>query len=316
MDQNLAGLLIGIVKAIPDTAANTAVEAAKEAKASAEAAATAKAGNIETFYHPDYPNGVIIDEFGNVLGELDSQNKTQRLRGLKLSILGDSISTYDGFIPEGYAAYYPRGDVDDVSKTWWKKLISLSGLSLLKNASWSGSKVSGDTTIQTGATGCSEARINALKDGNVLPDIILCYISTNDWASDVSIGTYESTEDVDLASDVISNIADAYALMLYRLRNAYPNAVVYCITSLEGRTANGDTTYPVLNTKNETIHQVNHAIAEIAHIFGARVIDLQTCGIHYWNVANYTVDGRLHPNDAGTTIIAETIYRQLINDFE
>ena len=39
-DQNMVGLITGIVKGIPGTAANAAVEAANEAKASAEAAAT------------------------------------------------------------------------------------------------------------------------------------------------------------------------------------------------------------------------------------------------------------------------------------
>ena len=268
--------------------------------------------DIKMFYHPKYKNGVVIDGDGNVLGELSPVGS---LAGLKLSILGDSISTYSGYIPSGYATYYPQGDVDNVSKTWWHKLLDMSGMVLLKNASWSGSMVSGDTSLTTGQTGCSDARINALKDGDTKPDIIICYISTNDWAHNVSVGTYDSTEDVDLTTQVISNISDAYAIMLYKIRNAYPDAHMYCVTSLEGRRTSGDTSYPILNTNNESIHQANHAIAEIAHIFGAKVIDLQACGIHYWNVSNYTVDGTLHPNDAGTTVIANTIYKELKQDF-
>ena len=34
-------------------------------------------------------------------------------------IFGDSYSTYEGHIPEGYAVYYPRLDVGDVGETWW-----------------------------------------------------------------------------------------------------------------------------------------------------------------------------------------------------
>ena len=274
-------------------------------------------GGIETFYHPDYPNGAIVDGDGNLLGVLSAPAGTPGpLRGKTFSILGDSISTYQGYIPSGYAVYYPRGDVDNVEKTWWKKLIALSGMTLVKNASWSGSTVTGNTGSSSAAAGCSDARINDLKDGTTVPDIIICYITTNDWALNKELGSYDSKEDVDTTSATISNIADAYALMLYKIRNTYPNAIVYCVTSLEGRRVSGDSSYPIINTQGNTLHEVNHVVEEVAHIFGARVIDLQTCGIHYWNVANYTVDGTLHPNNAGTTVIADVINRRLVDDFK
>ena len=42
---------------------------------------------------------------------------------MKLSILGDSISTYEGWIPEGNSVFYPHnGAVQDVSQTWWKNI--------------------------------------------------------------------------------------------------------------------------------------------------------------------------------------------------
>ena len=268
--------------------------------------------DVTSFYSPNYPTGAIADEEGNILGVLSPANP---LSGKKFSILGDSISTYSGYLPSGYETYYPRGDLNSVDKTWWKKLIAYSGMSLLQNASWSGSTVSGDTSTTTGRIGCSDARINALKNGTILPDIIFCYISTNDWSSGVPAGSFDSKESIPSAQ-VINNISDAYALMLYKIRTTYPNADVYCITSLEGRQTSGDTSYPILNSNNETIHEVNHTIAEIAHIFGAKTIDLQTCGIHYWNIADFTVDGTLHPNNAGSTVIAETIYNQLMNDYQ
>ena len=272
--------------------------------------------------NPD-SNIYFADEDGNIgviLREgFDSANAgnagNSSLLGKKFSILGDSISTYNGYIPAGYATYYPRGDIDNVNKTWWKKLSDFSGMSMLKNASWSGSTVSGDMSITTGFVGCSDARINELKDGTTIPDIIICYISTNDWAVGVDVGSFDSKEEIP-SETVISNISDAYALMLYKIRMTYPNADVYCITSLEGRRTNGDTSYPIINSKGQTIHEVNHAITEIAHVFGAKIIDLQTCGIHYWNVSNFTVDGTLHPNNAGSSIIAKTIYNKLMNDYQ
>jgi len=264
----------------------------------------------------------IADENGNILMDLVSiqdEDDYNPLAGKKLSLLGDSITTFSGWIPSGYAVYYPRGDVDTVDKTWWYKLLQMSGMTLCRNAAWSGSSVTGNSQGSTAAAGCSDIRINDLTnpDTGDTPDIIICYITTNDWAngSQHAIGSFDCNDDLPAEGNV-TDIAPAYALMLYKIRNKYPDALVYCVTSLEGRQASGDNTFPIINSKGETIHEVNHAITEVAHIFGAKVIDLNTCGIHFWNINKYTVDGHLHPNNAGTTIIAKTVYRFLMNDLK
>ena len=145
-------------------------------------------------------------------------------------------------------------------------------------------------------------------------------ITSNDWAGGTSvvpaareIGSFDSTSEIP-SEGVITEISDAYALMLYKVRTAYPLARVYCITELEGRQTT-DQTYPIENSFHETIHQVNHAISEIAHIFGATVIDIQTCGIHYWNIGSYTVDGTLHPNVAGAKLIKDAVKAKLLETY-
>ena len=45
--------------------------------------------------------------------------ETADYAGKSLTIIGDSISTFSGFIPEGYAFTYPYEDLQDVSQTWW-----------------------------------------------------------------------------------------------------------------------------------------------------------------------------------------------------
>ena len=238
----------------------------------------------------------------------------QRLFGKKLAIVGDSISTFSGWIPSGYATYYPHGDLDTVEETWWYKLVKELGFNLIRNASWSGSRVSGDSEGNAYCA-CSDARIDALVgDNNETPDIILCYISTNDWANGIPVGSFTDKDEIP-SDGVFTEISKAYALMLYKIRTRYPLAQVYCITNLEGRRANGDTIYPIVNSQGETIHDVNHAIAEIAHIFGCHVIDLNVSGIHFWNVDSYTVDGTLHPNIAGAEIIKEVTKQTLINSY-
>ena len=71
------------------------------------------------------------------------ETEESSLQGKTVSILGDSISTFEGYIPEGYLAYYPGNDMtlDDVNDTWWMKMLQNTGMELLVNGSWSGSLV-------------------------------------------------------------------------------------------------------------------------------------------------------------------------------
>lgn len=276
---------------------------------------SSKTPQVGVLYSPLLYDFAIRDEnFNIVFGIINGLAITnQRLSGKNLAIIGDSISTYSGYIPSGYATYYPSGNVNSVYNTWWWKLYHELDLNLIRNASWSGSRVSGDSQ-GTAYCACSDERINAIiGDNSEVPDIILCYIGTNDWANGIPIGSFTDKDEIP-SEGTISEISKAYALMLYKLRTTYPNAYIYCITNLEGRRTS-DTTYPILNSQNETIHDVNHTITEIAHIFGCQVIDLNVSGIHFWNVASYTTDGTLHPNTAGQEIIKEVVKQTLINTY-
>lgn len=255
------------------------------------------------FIIQDINNNIV---FGMLYGKALSN---ARLHGKKLSIVGDSISTYANYSP---GSYYPSGDVDSVRKTWWYMLADELGMEILKNTSRSNTTVTGDSEATDAKPGCSTARINELKDGDVMPDIVICYMSTNDWGQNHEIGTFTSHDEIP-SEGVISDICPAYALMLYKIRTTYPDALVYCITNLEGRLHSGDTTYPVENSQGETIHDVNHAITEVAHIFGCHVIDLNTSGIHFWNISDYSLSGTpTHPNAAGMVVIKETVKQKLI----
>ena len=94
---------------------------------------------------------------------------------MKLSILGDSISTYEGWIPEGNSVFYPHnGAVQDVSQTWWKIVLDEAGFVLCTNGSSSGSTCIGDSRAADVKAGCSDLRISQLSgaDGEA-PDIII-----------------------------------------------------------------------------------------------------------------------------------------------
>ena len=78
-----------------------------------------------------------------------SDAKTQpvcpALQGKTISILGDSYSTFIGWIPQGYAVWYnpssPKTDVHQVEDTWWWQLCDKTGCTLLVNSSYSGSTI-------------------------------------------------------------------------------------------------------------------------------------------------------------------------------
>lgn len=58
-------------------------------------------------------------------------------------IIGDSYSTFEKYIPEGYLSYYPREDsqVTSVEQTWWHQLFAATGDTVVMNSSYSGSTI-------------------------------------------------------------------------------------------------------------------------------------------------------------------------------
>ena len=65
----------------------------------------------------------------------------------KVGILGDSYSTFGGYVPKDYYVYYDTdagekyGFVNDVNKTWWMKVVRETDSTLVINSSYSGSCV-------------------------------------------------------------------------------------------------------------------------------------------------------------------------------
>lgn len=100
--------------------------------------------------------------------------------GKTLSIYGDSISTFQGWIPEGNATWYyttGNGMPNGVEDAYWKKLLGALGMTLMVNNSWSGRRVSGSEAN----AGWKAANIAQLASGGTVPDVILIEMGTNDF---------------------------------------------------------------------------------------------------------------------------------------
>ena len=116
------------------------------------------------------------------------------LSGKKVSILGDSISTFyaEGSVMNSYYSgenqfYYPRysSTVKTVDLTWWYQLLNNTGMTLGINNSWSGSTAAGTNV----SSGVQDSRIDTL-DENGTPDIVIIYLGTNDCASAFTVDVF------------------------------------------------------------------------------------------------------------------------------
>ena len=259
----------------------------------------------------------VSENSGGSSSSQSSQNQTPRdLSGLKLSILGDSISTFDGYIPTDYTIFYPgSGDISTVEKTWWWQVMNATGMELNANASSSNTTITGDSLDTTGsAPGCSTKRMIDLTPGDdgPAPDILIVFMGTNDFLRSVELGTF--TEPSPQDEGVVNNFCDAYELMIQKLNALYPNAEIYFCTLLETNAGDVDEypqSYPATNKNGNTIGDFNAEIATIASAYSYPVIDVHNCGITYETLDQYTSDG-VHPNTEGAKLIAEYVTNALL----
>ncbi len=230
------------------------------------------------------------------------------LKGRRYSIIGDSISTYEGYVPEGYVAFYPTNTevLGGVENTWWKAMERLTGMKLLRNCSWSGQGMCGPSGVASGAeAGCSTSRIADLADGTTKPDVVIIYTGINDFNDTPKIGSMLGTwthADALPAEGNQLEFCKAYALGVAKAMTAYPDAEVYCCSLLEVTNPavdkDGVDAFPVTNANGNTIGDYNAAIESVAKALGAGFIDLHSCGISYFNAPRMLVDG-IHPNASG-----------------
>lgn len=259
----------------------------------------------------DIKSGVLKDVLG-----VDVHKEESPLKGKYLSLIGDSITTFSGWsnvapASTGGAIYYPYGAITNVEQTYWHKLITRTGMNLLVNNSWSGSRCSnsgGGPVVSTSNDRCKQLHKNGIN-----PDYILINIGTNDFNNDVELGTWNGRgEKFPVDTLAPTTFREAYAVMLHRLRKNYPLAKIYCCTIPCGN--NKADNFNEINAKGVSLVEYNDAIREIATAYGARVIELATSGLDYYTLNTLYVDGRLHPNEAGMERYYEIIRYAMENE--
>lgn len=174
-----------------------------------------------------------------------------------LAVLGDSYSTFAGFIPKGNACWYnspadhKRTDVTKVEQTWWWQVANEGGYKLGAIESYSGATICNtgyrdeDYSDRSFVTRCTNL-------GN--PDIILICGATNDSWANAPIGDYKyaNWKRVDLYF-----FRPAMAKLLNDIKLHYPNVEVYFI----------------LNT--ELKKEINESVLEVCKHYDVPVIKLE-----------------------------------------
>lgn len=146
-------------------------------------------------------------------------------------IFGDSYSTFHGYIPQHYAAYYwqepdPCHGVNRLEQTWWHRLMTVTGATLVLNDSWSGSTVGytgypGDDTETMSFIARLEKYIAAEWFSDKDIDTVFIFGGTNDHWCGAEVGELQYT---DWKKDDLYKVLPAICYFIHRLKGALPSA--------------------------------------------------------------------------------------------
>lgn len=213
-----------------------------------------------------------------------------------VSIIGDSISTYEGYNPEGYRVYYDdktqkKNSLNSVYDTWWAKVNQALGAYLCVNNSYSGSSVSG---MSFPAASCDK-RLTNLRTDIYDPDIVLIYIGFNDFGRGVEVRRRGLKT---LAGKNMLNFSDAYEHMLVRIHQQYPEAKIVCGTLMRTKIKDNEGwAFPELYA-GVNFEDYNAAIRKVCKRQKCYLADVASLNIKY-----ETLDGS-HPTNEGHAAIA------------
>jgi hypothetical protein len=255
----------------------------------------------------------------------------------RVSIIGDSISSFAGYIPAGYNYHYPcaDGSVTRVEQTYWWQLIydRMKNARLDINMSYSGTAVANSDDARLNRTdhwvNNSFVERYILLGGIGDPDIVVIHGGTNDSAhadfcplypgsddcgkvtaanQEALAAIYEKAdaaltlEDSAASRTAIEALAhndfcSAYVKLLCLIKQQYPDTKIVCVI--------GD--YLSTGIQKSIIAMANH--------YGARYVDLYAVNGYndqtYMPKHDYNGTSGCHPNAKAMEFISEKIYKEL-----
>jgi lysophospholipase L1-like esterase len=257
--------------------------------------------------------------------------QSNKLKGLQLSLLGDSISAYAGTIPSGNDAYYngTRADVTSPDQMWWKILCDKTGMIPLVINGWSGSGVNWQTdSDHTSKVPMSDdSRAKGLHDGTTTPDVVLIAGGVNDYSYAESAQneplnwdgkTVPGYTEPSTGKIVYNSFTEAYAATVMKIQERYPSAIVVALSTwftMRG-TDTGCTYTHTVGQNVYTQQDYNDKIRFVAETLHIPYIDVSNIGFNRYNFyPTYASDSATiptHPNAAGQAVMGKAIAEKLI----
>ena len=144
---------------------------------------------------------------------------------IKFSILGDSFSTFEGYVtPETNSVwYYERIGVTSVEQMWWHKMATEMEWTLEMNNSFAGSLISNFWDFNAGPYYKPYSFLNRM-DNLGDPDVILIFGGTNDAWHGAYCGEFVYS---DWTESDLEFYRPAIAYLFDSMKHLYPNAKLY-----------------------------------------------------------------------------------------
>lgn len=256
-----------------------------------------------------------IIKYGN---EYNKWKKENQYYGKQISILGDSISTLNGYNPRGYNIFYDeekckQSGVNTYEDTWWGKVIDFFGGELLINNSWSGSRVAKlPDSDRLFPSGCSDERTGKLhikrKIKDIVPNVIIIYLGTNDWGFGTMLGNNKS----DFCDETY--FAYAYSEMLRKVILNYPNSEIWCCSLASTYMySNQNFKFPYSYAGTHIV-KYNDVIKENVEAYkGKAEGEIKYVDLYRYNMPYDTIDG-IHPNLWGMNTLALLVLQETAGD--
>lgn len=201
------------------------------------------------------------------------------------SILGDSYSTFDGYLsPDTNVAWYPlkadNNDVHSVRDTWWQLFANKNKCMLIQNNSYSGSCISYDAAGDGKTDGKAYSFVERVKDMKTGADLIIVEGGTNDSAVGVELGEYKYSDWVE--SDF----------------ETFRPSVAYVLDYLQTHCC-GSTIIFLMNSDETGImsHDMVTSVATICEHYGIPMCQLSNAITRQWG----------HPDVAGMKVICDEL---------
>ncbi len=161
-----------------------------------------------------------------VFSALPASAQEKKIKLGNVFILGDSYSTFEGYMPANHGSFYnpaqypERSDVTKVEETWWRLLIDNTDSKLVLNSSWSGTAICHTGPDGQNFSGISfAARLDNYIEKNFFVgnkiDTFLLFGGTNDSGFNCPLGTIQYS---DWTKEDLFNALPAFSYVLHKVK--------------------------------------------------------------------------------------------------